>query len=497
MDENELQEAIFRLNEVMREINDANRRGVNVSKELYKELENLKRKINESKKASDGLGGAFGDLGRSALDLGRSMYRGEQGASVFADSVESAANVISAAILLIPGIGIAAKAATVAIGALAKAANLAAEQGDTLYESYVDLAKSGAATAGGLDQVFENVQKFGMGIEQLDQFTRMISENRLELSKFAPTVGDATEELGEISAGITSTNLRREFMMLGYTVPEINEAMVDYIALQSQVGMTQNRSTRQLTNSSEEYLKTVDALTRATGIQRDQIEDNIQSARQEQQFRARMNRMRQTDPERAEGIERMFGVLSERAPELAGALRSMTTGMIASDEAARLQAATGGRALQMVTSMMEGTTEPIEFLQDFAETAGGVSQNFGMLAEARSFDQAFGPFFEFANLGVDAQKDLVESYREAMENQEKTTGQQGSILDAQVGMRISQMEARDALQAMVQDGVAPATAAMEGFAGITNSVIDLLDTIPFIGREEGEQAEGANGVWTR
>jgi len=495
MDENELQETIFRLNEVMREINDANRRGVDVSKELYKELENLKRKINESKKASDGLGGAFADLGRSALDLGRSMYRGEQGASVFADSVESAANVISQAILLIPGIGIAAKAATVAIGALAKAANLAAEQGDTLYESYVDLAKFGAATAGGLEQVFENVQKFGMGIEQLDQFTRMISENRRELSKFAPSVGEATEELGEISAGITSTNLRREFMMLGYTVPEINEAMVDYIALQSQVGMTQNRSTRQLTNSSAEYLKNVDALTRATGIQRDQLEENIRAARQEQQFRARMDRMRREDPDRALDIENAFAALAEDYPEHAKALKSMTGGVVATDDAIRLQARTGGRALQLVTDMMQDTISPIQFLEGVAESAVAGVERFGGLAERTSpavFETILGNYAEMSNLASDeAFESLQERLEQIRREQRDTTEQRNTLLSSSIDLRISQMEARDALQAMVQDGVAPATAAMDGFAGVTRGVIDMIDAIPFIGREEADQAKGS------
>lgn len=491
MDDRELQEIFERLRIITEEVAEANQKGVKVSSETYAEMEKLKKKIKDASESGDKLKKSFNNLGSASADLAAAMYRGEQGASVFAGTVESMAAAISAAISLIPGIGIAAKVAAVAVAGLAKAANLAAEQGDTLYNSYVDLAKSGAATAGGLEAVFQNLQKFGMGIEQLDQFTQMIANNRQELSKLGLTVGDATEQLADISAGLLSTGLRREFMMLGYTVPEINEAMVDYIALQSQVGMTQNRSTRQLTNSSEEYLKTVDALTRATGIQRDQIEDNIRSARTEQQFRARMDRMRQEDPERAADIERMFGVLAERAPETAQALRGMTSGMVATEKAAKLQAVTGGRALQMVNAMMQGTTEPIEFLQEFAETAGGASENFGMLAEANAFDRAFGPFYEFANLGVDAQKDLLESYREAVRNQSDTTDEQGSILDRQVGMRISQMDARDALQAMVQDGVAPATAAMEGLAGITNSVINLLDAIPGVGREEGRQAKNA------
>jgi len=112
--------------------------------------------------------------------------------------------------------------------------------------------------------------------------------------------------------------------------------------------------------------------------------------------------------------------------------------------------------------------------------AGAVDQAMGAGAMASGADALYS-----------AQGNLTDRMKEAYRAQEESNEQQGSILDMQVGMRISQMDARDALQAMVQDGVAPATAAMDGLAGVTNSVIGLLDAIPGVGREEGRQASNA------
>ncbi len=493
MDEREVQDILARLADLMEEVNEAQKRGKDVSKEVYDEMDKLKDKLKQATKETNDLKGAFNKLGRTATDLGRSMYRGDQGASSFNDSLDSLSSVLSGLVFAIPGLGKAAGIASVAIRGMSNYLQAAAEQGDTLYSSYQDLAKSGAATAGGLDQVFENLQKFTMGIEQLDQFTQMIANNRQELSKFAPTVGEATNQLGEIAAGITQTNLRREFMMLGYTVPEMNEAMVDYIALQSQVGMTQSRSTRQLTDSSEEYLKTVDALTRATGIQRDQLEENIIAARRDQQFRAKMLQLRNSgEEERAEQIERMFGLIAEEFPGAEKGLRSLITGFVVGEEATQLMVRTRGEALKQATDLAEGVTDPIQFVEDFVTSLGESANRDLVLGLTGSFDQAMGQFSEGADALNSAQGNLTERMKEAYLAQEDTTEQQNSLVGMSTDLRIAQMDTRDALQAMVQDGVAPATAMMESFAGVTRSVVELLETMPFIGREEGEQAAGAN-----
>ena len=87
-------------------------------------------------------------LGKSAADLGSSLYKGEQGAAVFGTAVDSATGSLSMLILALGPFSIAAKVAAIAIAGFGKAVSLAAKQSDTLYKSYQDLSRAGAATAG-------------------------------------------------------------------------------------------------------------------------------------------------------------------------------------------------------------------------------------------------------------------------------------------------------------------------------------------------------------
>ena len=62
-------------------------------------------------------------LGKSAADLGSSLYKGEKGVGQFGNAVESAATALQTLILAIPGIGLAMKALAVTIGVVGKAFN--------------------------------------------------------------------------------------------------------------------------------------------------------------------------------------------------------------------------------------------------------------------------------------------------------------------------------------------------------------------------------------
>ena len=116
--------------------------------------------------------GTLDALGTGAGSLTKALYKGEKGAQVFTNALEA----MSAAIMLIPGLGVAAKIASVALYAFAKSVGAVTKQGDALYKTYQDLAQSGATAADGITGVFNNMQKFGYGIEELDKMVKEIAQ---------------------------------------------------------------------------------------------------------------------------------------------------------------------------------------------------------------------------------------------------------------------------------------------------------------------------------
>lgn len=209
------------------------------------------------------------DLGKAAANLGSSLFKGEKGVGQFGDAVEAAANAIQVAILAIPGIGIAAKLATVAMVALAKGINAAAKQGDALYKSYQDLGRAGATAADGISGVFRNMQNLGYGIEELDKMVALVTQNSETLAKFSLTAADGTNAFAEGMAQIQRDGGLR---LLGKTTDDINSAGAAFIRQQITMGRTQKDVGDSLGAKTKQYILDLDRLQRLTGTSADALQ---------------------------------------------------------------------------------------------------------------------------------------------------------------------------------------------------------------------------------
>jgi methyl-accepting chemotaxis protein len=186
-------------------------------------FEEYRRSQQSLQRAQEDFGKA---LGRSATQLTSSLYKGEKGIGQFGDAIESAASALQLLILAIPGLGIVAKAATVAMGLLAKGVNAAAKQGDALYKTYQDLGKAGATASDGITGVFRNMQNLGYGIEELDKMVQLVTQNSETLAKFSLTAADGTNAFAEGMAKIQRDGQLRD---LGKTTDDINSAGAAFI----------------------------------------------------------------------------------------------------------------------------------------------------------------------------------------------------------------------------------------------------------------------------
>ena len=145
-------------------------------------------------------------------------------------------------------------------------------------------------------------------------------------------------------------------------------------------------------------------------------------------------------------------------------------------------------------------------MQQVYQAAGQTAENFRPLAKAGAMD-SIGDYAELSNLGVRAQTDLNVALKDAQTQQDKQVKSNDALVQAQVDLRRTQREARDALQQFVQQGVLPATKAAalvaSGMAklyktlpgtegeGIGSSIIDSIKD--FLGIKKGEGTGGAGG----
>jgi len=434
----------------------------------------------------DQAGRSLEELGRNIGRLTGSIYKGERGMGVLAESASEAVDSIGKVAFLMGGPMV--KALTVVVTTLFKFGKVAADQADKLYVSYTNLQKSGAAAADGLTGVMQMAQSFGLGVQELEKLENIISQNSQILTVFQGNVMDGSRALAGVARGIVRTDLLNKFMNMGMSLESINEGIASYIGLQSRVGLAQNKTQAELTKGAAQYLIEMDGLTKLTGIQRKELEDGINKARGIEQFRATTERMRRSgDKEQMDAAmeaEKTYAVLLQQNANAAQGFAESFSGFITTDAGRQffqaIDSTTG-----VIQQMRNGTINAVSGLQQMYQAAEQAVPGLIPLAEvgASGFAGDFAALADMAQRAGVSQEDMAKMIEEAQKKQQ--AGADG-LVKIQTDTRVAQMNSMLAMQDFVNLGVLPATFALQKLASVIEFITSFLP-------KTGAQAVGAAG----
>jgi predicted chitinase len=439
--------------EIFEAYNNAIKTGTPISADLAKQMQDASKGV---KGASDALNKFGKSLGTSAADLGKSLYKGEKGVGQFGDAVEMAANAIQAAILAIPGIGIAAKIATVAMVALAKGVNAAAKQGDALYKSYQDLGRAGATASDGISGVFRNMQNLGYGIEELDKMVALVTQNSETLAKFSMTAADGTNAFAQGMAQIQRDGSLR---LLGKTTDDINSAGAAFIRQQVSAGRGQKEIGDSLGTRTRAYILELDRLQRLTGTSADALQKQQDEAMAEDAYNqvvAELEARAASGDKVAEAqMSKIKAVMAQLGPEMQKEFQRGLGGDISAQQ--KMFMAMPSLMRNVMDENVSTSKTMNEAQKDAANTIRVFGPSFKLAAE--STREMIGPAQELRKFELGA-RDYDERNRAAAENSKIVDKGTKALTEAQ----IANMNSRDAMQAFIQKGVAPATTALAALA---------------------------------
>jgi hypothetical protein len=440
--------------EIFEAYNNAVKSGTPISAELSRQLQDAAKSARGLAKAQEEFGKS---LGKSALQLGSSLNKGEKGVGQFGDAIESAATALQTLILAIPGLGIVAKVATVAMGLLAKGVNAAAKQGDALYKTYQELGRVGATASNGISGVFDNMQKLGYGIEELDKMVQLVTQNSETLAKFSLTAADGTNAFAE---GMARIQRDGQLVTLGKTTDDINSAGAAFIRQQVAMGRRQNDVQGQLGDRTKAYILELDRLQRLTGTSADALQKQQDELMSEDAYNVYMEMLEsqgEAGKEQAAKIRATTALFPQYAKEIAQAIGGNVEAQ--------------GKLMFLMPNLIKDLRDPVKSFSATAETAGKDLETVG---------KVFKPSFLLA---ADATRDFIGSVKDMNQAQasatdikarEKAAADGAKIQDtatkALSEAQIANMNTRDALQSMVKMGVAPATIALSKLAGAASGV---------------------------
>jgi hypothetical protein len=337
---------------------------------------------------------------KSLAGFGSALDKGQRGAAVGAqalsdlvtpllDFADTIGKIITVASFFLPGGALGKvlfKGAVAAGGALLSLSTAAgkvaldyvkvsAAAADALFKSFNSLSEAGATTAGGMDDVFVQLQTLGMTLSEIDKFTTLIGKNGKVLSQFGATAAEGAKMFSEVAGTLVKSDLGTQLQQLGITADEQRESALAYMNIQAKTGQLNLKNTKQLIEESGKFAKELDLAARLTGATRKEQQEARESAQTESRFRAAQIEAEQNgDTERQaelEVIQRTFALARPFVGDEAakGVLQiGASGGAMTTDKAIAAQQSLG------VTKIMQerqdkGSITDERIMQIMAETA--------------------------------------------------------------------------------------------------------------------------------
>ena len=311
-----------------------------------------------------------GGVIKAATGMADALYKGERGAKVGAqavkelnDSVTKAAYGIGAALMFIPGLGVAAKVLGVAVAAFGlamegstKLIEMGAKYNDDVYKSFNELSEAGLTTSKGMSGVSTTMEKLGLTSAEIEKMNSLLVSGSKDLAMFGGTAAGGLEKFTEISGKIASptSELNKKLMLLGITSDQQREHTLKYMATQTRMGLMQGKTQADLVKGATAYMEELDRIAAITGIGRKEQEEAQKAVLSIENLRAAMFQAeRSGDTKRQKELETAFKYSSRlmaegRKKEAAGVAKYYAAGKNVIDAESAMAMQTSAGAIQAI-----------------------------------------------------------------------------------------------------------------------------------------------------
>jgi len=454
--------------------------------ELQQQMDELRQAVqglaSASQDAEKGLE-AFGkatwkgvkSIGPGLGSLAKTVGEGDTSFKSMNKVVDIAANALGGMAKAIPFAGDALSAT---LKATAEAAKFLLDQMDQATKSFNSMAEVGALGADGMQGVLDQSNATGLA---LTSWTKLVQTNSVALARMSGIAGDGAKVFSEAVGKLTQGN-DDSLRMLGMNADQIGETVGAFASQQTRLGRSQSMTADQLALGAKEYAMELDQLQKVTGMSRDAIQKQQDSALSESRFRANYEDLLSQGKEKeAKALMALQTSMSSYSKELGQGTRDLVSGAANTEAAKQLMNQTNGAAQDIIARVKSG-----EIDQDQAERelqAAMKNNKETMLQHAKVVDgnsEAYGNVagsMDFINRDLEKSADKAKTTREAqLSAQDKLTK---DTIEAQkqierMGMEVQKMTIKALPYAAA--AVEKVSGALAGLTKFINAMIGGEDT---------------------
>lgn len=440
--------------------------------------------VNDAKAGMKGytaqLRASTAQLKKSFLELGSAMVKGEEGAAVYNNSVNSAANAIDS---FASKFGIIGKVIGSLVTAGAKYATAVNDQADALFKNYKELSRNGLAT--GMEDTFKNLQSMGYTAAEIGKMGDMMKENATVFANFGGTAATGAKQFAAAAKEIQFSDVGNQFKLMGMSVDDINKGMAGYMKIQQNSGSLQKQSTAEIAESAQRYMMNQDKLTKLTGISADKQNDILMQAQADQRYAATQAELRANGDAKSLAIAQrnddlLVSLTAEAGPKTAKAFQDFASGMMNSEDAQKFRR-TYGSAADMIS---KGVTDKAAIMDAARRDAKTASANWSTQAKAGNANQYIADFAENTKMaGLAAGQSAKEAEAAAQQEQDAQKAGKDKGTKNMVDLTTAQRNQTQVTDLAVNKGIVPVT---KGMAALAESLESATDVVGKLSGREGK-----------
>jgi hypothetical protein len=459
------------------------------TKRLAQEEKGASEAASRFKSKMDAATGATGAVVDAFVTYNKEVYKGASANQAAAASIEKMAEAAKYAgaflAILVPG-GPVVKALVAGLGLLTgkllEAGAEVARHTDQVFKAYQDMAKIGATGAGGMQDVFDGLQKVGLGTEKFGEYLKLVNENSKDLALFGGSVLKGRKAFEDTMGSLTREQ-RVQLELMGLDRTAQSEATMGYIKQQRL--LTMGTKTQMDTSSTAvmKYIKETDELTRITGMNRQEQQKALDEAMSREQFAASIAKIqREQGKEAAEAAKNTHAMLYAIDPKAGRQFADSLSGFIGSSEdAQQAYMATGGKITEVSNRFMSGQIksqkDAVAAAQELAVAYGQTAEQFEGQALMGNLSSTVGSVQMLYKMQQAASNDLNANYEQAVKDAEKRDKTTTTMAQAENATRETQLMLQGELNKLMPAYVEKTAAAAEANRKLVEATGKLAEDV--------------------
>jgi hypothetical protein len=264
------------------------------------------------------------------------------------------------------------------IGIVAAGFQKLAQFQEEQLKNYQSLTNSGISFGGSLTDMRLAASEMYL---TMDQFTNLVKNSGDVFTRMGGTAGEGMDAFKKASVSLMNSEAGRNLQALGYTSEQVNQSMLNYIAMTGGRTRAEMANTAKLAESTAAYMTQLDGLAQLTGQDREQQERALKEANQNAAIQNKLATMSEAQKEAYNrGLAEMQAKFGKAGVEL---YQAQVLGIAPQTEAAQKLAALApevNKASQGMADVAKAggkASETMKFSADATQGARKAAQSFG------------------------------------------------------------------------------------------------------------------------